>query len=175
MFEWLSGRKRRDQEFLMGLMKAAAEGDRLHRLRQAIATISVEPLHGKDATELAVDAATTLTRAMVKEANGAIVDDDDRFVSGLFAFVFSDYFATLLAGSFEMAAPLAVLGVLGSDEFDRCFNTIQVSYNEMVRSKRTVIEAIGKTCEAWFKQPTPEKFARLVELYAIFRNRTVKS
>jgi hypothetical protein len=55
---------------------------------------------------------------------------------------------------------------------DRCFNTIQASYNDMVRSKQAVIEVIGKTCEAWFKQPTPEKFARLVELYKIYRCRT---
>src|SRR5262245_36041966 len=116
MFDWLFGRRRRDEEFILDMMKAAAEGDRLHRLRQAIATVSSESMHGKDATEDAAIAAAILTTAI---AERAIEDDDDRFVAGVFAFVFSNYFSFLLAGNFEMAASLAVMKVVGVDEFER--------------------------------------------------------
>jgi hypothetical protein len=154
----------------MEMMKAATEGDRLHRLRQAIATVNIEPLRGKDATEQAATAAAVLTAAIVKETMATIEDDDDRFVAGTFAFVFSNYFAHLLAGNFEIAASLAVMEVLGVDEFERCFNTVQESYNRMVRSNAKVPEAIGKTCETWFKNPTPSQFARLCELFKLLRS-----
>jgi hypothetical protein len=174
MLEWLFGRKRRDEQFMLDMMRTAAEGDRLHRLRQAIATVSVEPLAGKDATEQAANAAAILTAAVASDTIGVVETDDDRFVAGTFAFVFSDYFATLLAGDFEMAACFAVMQVVGSEEFERCFNDIQSNYNDMVQSKAKVIEAIGKSCEAWFKNPNPSQFERLAELFKILRGRVVQ-
>jgi hypothetical protein len=174
MLDWLFGRKRRDEEFLMGMMRAAAEGDRLHRLRQAIATVSTKPLYGKEATEHAASAAALLTAAIVSETISAVEDDDDRFTAGVFAFAFSDYFALLLAGNFEIAASLAVMMVVGTEEFDRCFNAIQESYNRIVQSKVEVIKAIGTTCDAWFKNPSPSQFERLAELFKLLRSRVVQ-
>jgi hypothetical protein len=81
MFGWLLGRKRRDERIVLDLMRAAAEGDRLHRLRQAIATISAKPVSGKDATEQAASAAAMLTTAIVNEANTILETDDDLFVA----------------------------------------------------------------------------------------------
>jgi hypothetical protein len=88
--------------------------------------------------------------------------------------VFSNYFALLLAGNFEMAASLAVMKVVGTVEFERCFNTIQESHNRMVQSKGKVIDAIGTTCEAWFKNPSPPQFERLAELFKVLRDHVVQ-
>lgn len=174
MFDWLTGRKRRDEEFLVEMMKAAAEGDHLHRLRQAIATISAEPIGGKDATDNAAIAAAMLTTAIVRKTITLIEDDDDRFQAGLFAFVFSNYFSFLLAGNFEMAASLAVMRVVGVDEFERCFNTIQESYNHMVQTRPAVPGAIGKTCEEWFKNPSSTRLDRLAGLFQLLRSHVVQ-
>jgi hypothetical protein len=46
-------------------MKTAVEGNRLHRIRRAIATIDSQPLYGKDSTERAASAAAVLTKAIV--------------------------------------------------------------------------------------------------------------
>jgi hypothetical protein len=166
MFKWLFG-KTRDEEFMLNMMKAAAEGDTLHRLRQAVATISIEGVEGTDATERAGVAAALVTRAIAEKARSGIIDDDDRFVTGTFAFVLSNYFSFLVAGNFELASIRAVLKLLGADEFHRCFNTIQESYNRNAASKS--LGAIGKTTEVWFKNPSSANFERLVQLFKLLR------
>ena len=103
---------------------------------QAIATISVKPLYGKEATEHSASAAALLTIALVRDTIQSITDDDDRFTAGIFAFVFADYFSRLLAGQFETAASLAVMMVLGQEEFDRCSPMIEgglIAWSDQVR------------------------------------------
>jgi hypothetical protein len=156
-------------------LKAGAEGDWLHQLRLAISTITDEPIAGKDATVNAASAAALLTNAIVSKTISTIADDDDRFVAGIFAFVLSNYFALVLAGGFEEASTLAVIEVLGMEEFHRGFTTIQESYNQMVQSRPKILEAIGKACEAWFKNPDASQFERLVELFKILRTHVVQT
>jgi hypothetical protein len=114
MLGWLVEKTRRDKQFSADMMRAEMLEDRLHRLSQALATISIETLTGKDGTERAENAAATLTTSVVGASIGQVKDDDDRFVAGIFAFVFADYFSSLLDGTFEFASSFAVLRVLGS-------------------------------------------------------------
>lgn len=142
---------------------------RLHQLRLAIATVSDEPNFGKDPTVAAAKAAALLTRALVKETISTIADDDDRFVAGIFAFVFSNYFTIVVGGRFEEASVIALSEVIGTEESDHCLTTIGNSYNQMIHSKPKLAEAIGKACEAWFKIPEAAQFRKLVELFKSFR------
>ena len=119
MLGWLVEKTRRDKQFSADMMRAAMLEDRLHRLSQALATISVEPLPGKDGTERAENAAATVATSVVKASIGHMNDDDDRFVAGIFALVFADYFSSLLGGTFEFASSFAVLRVLGTADWDR--------------------------------------------------------
>jgi hypothetical protein len=76
----------------------------------------------------------------------------------------------VLPGNFEEASTLAMMKVLGIEEFD----TIQESYNELVRSRPKILEGISKACEAWFKNPGASEFERLVELFKIARTHVVQ-
>src|SRR5262245_1243830 len=136
-----------------------------HQLRLAISAIADEPISGKNATENVANAVALLTSAIVKKTISTIADDDDRFVAGIFVFVFSDYFTLVLPGNFEEASTLALMKVLGIEEFHRSFDTIKESYNELVESRPKILEGIGKACEAWFKNPGASKFQTLVELF----------
>jgi hypothetical protein len=117
MLGWLVEKTRRDKQFSADMMRAAMLEDRLHRLNQALATISAETL----------------------------------------------------GGTFEFASSFAVLRVLGTADWERCFNTIRDAYNTMVQSKSKSIEAIGLACEAWFKSPDESRFAMLVEVFKMVR------
>jgi hypothetical protein len=156
------GRERCDEEFLTDI-----------RLRQAIAMISSEPLAGEDATIRAATAAALLTTAIVNKAISAIEDDDDRFVAGIFAFIFSDYFAAPLASDFEEAASIAVMKVVGTEEFEGCFDGIKRAYGQIIQWDPKIVEAISKNCEAWFKNPSPSQFERLTALFKILRRHLV--
>ena len=140
-----------------------------HQLRLAISAVTDEPVSGKNATENAASAVALLTTAIIKKTISTIANDDDRFVAGVFVFVFSDYFTLVLPGNFEEACTLALMKVLGIEEFHRSFDTIQESYNKLVRSRPKILEGIGKACEAWFKNPGASEFERLVELFKIAR------
>jgi len=168
MFWSLFGRKKRDEEFLLKMMKAAAEGESLAQLRRAIATISGEPLTGDD-TEKAGIAAAIVATALAKAAISQIQDDDDRFTAGMFAFVAADHFSRMIAGSFELASVLSVMRTLGSDEFERCFTAIATSHNAMLVSKSNLVPLIGQNCAAWLQRPSSENFEKLVRLFAVVR------
>jgi hypothetical protein len=60
-----------------------------HQLRLAISAVTDEPVSWKNATENAASAAALLTTAIVKKTISTIADDDDRFVAGIFVFVFA--------------------------------------------------------------------------------------
>jgi hypothetical protein len=140
-----------------------------YQLRLAISAVTDEPVGGKNATETVANAVALLTTAIVKKTKSTIADDDDRFVAGIFVFVFSDYFTLVVPGNFEEASTLAMMKVLGIEEFHRGFDTIQENYNELVRSRPKILEGISKACEAWFKNPGASEFERLVELFKIAR------
>src|SRR5262245_20289967 len=110
-----------------------------------------------------------LTTVIIKKTKSTVSDDDDRFVAGIFVFVFSDYFTLVLPVNFEDASTLAMMKVLGIEEFHRGFDTIWESYNELVRSRPKILEGISGACEAWFKNPGASEFEMLVELFKIAR------
>jgi hypothetical protein len=145
-----------------------------HQLRLAISAVTDEPLSGKNATENTANAVALLTTAIIKKTESTIGDDDDRFVAGIFVFVFSDYFTLVLPGSFEEASTLSMMKVLGIDEFRRGFDTIQESYNELVRSRPKILEGINKACEAWFKNLGASEFEMLVEVFKLARTHVVE-
>ncbi len=146
-----------------------------HQLRLAISAVTDEPVSGKNATENVANAVALLTAAIVKKTISTIADDDDRFVAGIFVFVFSDYFTLVLPGNFEEASTLAMMKVLGVEEFHRGFvDTIEESYNELVRSRPKILEGISQACEAWFKNPEASEFERLVELFKLARTHVVQ-
>jgi hypothetical protein len=145
-----------------------------YQLRLAISAVTDEPLSGKNATENAANAVALLTTAIVKKTISTIADHDDRFVAGIFVFAFSDYFTLVLPGNFEEASTLAMMKVLGIEEFHRGFGTLWESYNELVRSRPKILEGICKSCEAWFKNPGASEFGMLVELFKIARTHVVQ-
>jgi len=149
--------------------------ERVAQLRLAISAVTDEPVSGKNATENAASAVALLTTAIIKKTISTIANDDDRFVAGVFVFVFSDYFTLVLPGNFEEACTLALMKVLGIEEFHRSFDTIQESYNELVRSRPKILEGISKACEAWFKNPGASEFERLVELFKIARTHVAQN
>jgi hypothetical protein len=145
-----------------------------HQLRLAIAAVTDEPLSGKNATENSANAVALLTTAIVKKTISTIADDDDRFVAGIFVFAFSDYFTLVLPGNFEEASTLAMMKVLGIEEFHRGFDTLWESYNELVRSRPKILEGISKACEAWFKNPGTSEFEMLVDVFKLVRTHVVQ-
>lgn len=197
MFGWLTGKRKREEEFMLNMMRAVAEGDSLRRLRQAIATVSTTELNEKSPSENAAIAAAALATAVVKRATADLDDDDDdddldlddledldldgdddkdddRFLAGLFAFVYANYFSLLLAGQFEMAAPIAVLHTLRPGHFEKWFNPVLNYYNQASASNSNEILAIGKSCEHWYKEPTAENFDKIVKLFKICREHVSK-
>ena len=146
-----------------------------HQLRLAISAVTDEPVSGKNATENVANAVALLTTAILKKTISTIADDDDRFVAGIFVFAFSDYFTLVLPGDFEEASTLAMMKVLGVEEFHRGFvDTIEESYNELVRSRPKILEGISKACEFWFKSPGTSEFERLVEMFELARTHVVQ-
>jgi hypothetical protein len=145
-----------------------------YQLGLTISAVTDEPISGKNATENVASAVALLTTAILKKTGSTIADNDDRFVAGIFVFAFSDYFTLVLPGNFEEASTLAMMKVLGGEEFRRGFDILWESYNELVRSRPKILEGLGKACAVWFKNPGGSEFEMLVELFKLARSHVVQ-
>lgn len=169
MFEWLFGKNSRDNDLTVNLMRAAAEGHNLSKLRQAVATVTARELTGSP-TEMAAKASSYLATSLVKSANMSISDDDDIFVVGTFCFAFADHFSRVIAGQFEQSAALAVMDAIGIEHFNRSFPAITTTFNELAGSGTKLLMAVGQGSATWMQTPSPENYMRLVDLYKVARN-----
>lgn len=168
MFKWLFGNKAKDDGFVTELMKSAGIGERYKKLNAALSTVSSEQMSHKDVMASAT-ASAILVKAITNEANIRINNDDDRFVAGIFAFVFTDYFSSLLDEMFESASTIAVGQVVGVDELERCIKTIIDAHTNLSKTRPKIIQAIGETCANWYGDATRENFMKLPTLYLALR------
>lgn len=151
------------------LLKSAPIGERYKKLNAALATVSSAQMSHKDVMASAT-AAAILVKAITNEANLRVNNDDERFVAGIFAFVFTDYFSNVLDEMFESASVIAVGQVVGVDQLERCINTIIDTHTNLSKTRPKIIQTIGETCANWYGEPTIENFSKMLTLYLALRD-----
>src|SRR5262245_37826483 len=111
LYDWFTGKQHRREKGRQ-TQQTVSKTQPLHKLREALDTISTVPLNGKDATANAAIAAAALTKAVAKQSIGPfIADDDDRFIAGIFAIAFADCFSRVLDADFDRSLSSALLRV----------------------------------------------------------------
>jgi len=182
MFGWLFKKKReQDLQFAATLMRAAAEGAQRgaerSKVERAIATLGLEINSESDNKDFCLKAVVAIVRDLAKSAERSPtwLDDDNRFLAGIFAFTFSNALSYRLAVSFELTASTSTFMLISAGDREsmehdmRDIDEIGASYNRMGKEGR-VIEAIGTTFSKWLVRPTNENYASLVELYRLLGN-----
>lgn len=166
MFGWLTGRRKRDEEFAKQMMRAAAEGHGRAQMRSAFSTIDVA-LSGNDDVTYAARAAAGLVRKLITTIGADPQDDDTIFAGGIFAFAAANHFSYQIGASFEQTSSLAMLDLAGGSpqEFKRTLDPVVNAYNRMTASSDKVMLAIGQNIARWTQSPTPEQFSRLSALF----------
>lgn len=165
----LFGRKKRDEQFLVDMMRAAAEGADRAKINQALGSVGVQQNPEPDNAVFSVKASAAIVRVIAKNAGRSIptMDDDDQFVAGIFAFVVSNHVSRLVGAPFETVSSLVLLDLFGL-EWAANVSVIADSYNRMCQTGR-VIEVIGVNVARWFNNPTHEQMGKLVELFDLCR------
>lgn len=168
MFDWLTGRRKRDQAFIADMAKASAAGANIASLRSALSTVGVvvPPTPGPG---LVAQAAAGLTQNILRDTNKTLADDDVLFTAGLFTFVAANHFSFKVAEPFEESASLAIaaLGSYSRPSFERLHGPIVDAYNSMSGKESPTLLAIGETIARWAETPTTENYNRLCELFSI--------
>lgn len=175
MFDWF-WKKQPDEKMLASFMKAAAEGAERARAVRAMATISIQIDHTFDDQKFCVKAVVAIVRNLAKAAEQAPIwlDDDKRFVAGIFAFTLSNALSYRLGAIFDLVASSSALiltAVNDDDEETSDFkdvDDIASVYNELT-AKGRIIEAIGTTFSKWLAVPSSENYFSLVALYSLLR------
>lgn len=167
MFDWLFGRRTREEQLLVDMMKSAGEGHRLAQLRTALSTIGVS-LPDQSVPAVAT-AASSLALDLAKRAGSAITDTDCLYVSGLFTFGAANCFSYRCGVPFEQSASLAVMMLVGSNpqEFERVHPAMVRDFNAMATENSETHRAIGTTIASWEASPSRENYARLTALFAL--------
>ncbi|MCF6112209.1 hypothetical protein [Mesorhizobium muleiense] len=169
MFDWLTGRRKREELFAAEMMKAAAAGQKLASLRSALSTLGVILPKDHPSPSFVAEAASGLTHTMLRTVGKSISDDDVLFTAGLFVFVAANHFSFQVAEPFEESASLAVAVLVGPSptEFARAHTAIVDAYNSMSKADSPTLLAIGKTIARWTASPSAENYASLCELFSL--------
>lgn len=173
MFDWFR-KKQPDEKVLASLMKAAVEGAERARAVRALATINIQIDTTFDDQKFCVRAIVAIIQnlAKVAEMTPIWLDDDRRFVAGIFAFTLSNALSYRLGTLFELTASTSafILIAVGDDESvdvdARDVDDIASVYNDLT-TKGQIIESIGMTFSRWLVTPTQENYSRLAALYKI--------
>jgi hypothetical protein len=175
MFGWL--RKRNDNvQVAAANMKAASEGAERARAVRAMATIDIQVDPTLNNLKFCVKAVVAIIRNLAKTAEHAPIwlDDDRRFVAGIFAFTLSNSLSYRLGTPFEVVASSSALILIAVDDEDdgdsdfRDVDDIASVYNDLTTNGR-IIEAIGTTFSKWLLAPNLENYKSLVALYSLLR------
>jgi hypothetical protein len=166
--------RRKNEQFLTTMMKAAAEGERIAQLRRALNTLSIKQKEGESATEYSARAADHMTRTIMQRAGASTANDDDLYVGGLFIFIIANHFTYVLEGEFEQAASLGLLMFLTTSGMDMnsaasSNGVIADAYNAMTVKKDKYLEAVGGQLVGWTQTPSEERMGKLTQLFNIAR------
>ncbi len=169
MFEWFKRRKRRDEEFFLNYVRAAAEGENRAKVNRALGSVGVQLPFEPDNTQYCIKASAALVRVVTEKVGVSMhaADKDDRFVVGIFGFVAGDYFSGIMGAPFETVSSIVALDLLGV-EYAAQIGSLGDSYNRMAQTGR-VIEAIGQNIAKWVSAPTDEQLKKLADLFKLCR------
>ncbi|AEH86635.1 hypothetical protein [Mesorhizobium opportunistum] len=167
MFDWLTGRRKRDQAFIAEMVRATAAGSNLASLRSALSTVGVK-LPTAPGPELVAEAAAGLAHSLLRSTGKGLEDDDVLFTAGLFTFVAANHFSFKIAESFEQSATLAIAALVGYSrpDFDRLHEPVVNAYNSMSGAESSPILGIGKTIARWAETPSAENHGSLTRLFS---------
>lgn len=170
MFNWLTGRRKREKEWMMDMVRTSREGEHRAQLARALGSAGIQLPEEPDNTAFCINASAAFVRMLLRrcELDANMMDDDDRFVVAIFCFSASNFISWHVGAPFEIVASVVPLDVFGPEY------AIQVpswgsSFNEMSKSGR-IVEAITKSIERWFVEPTDSNLQKIVGLYTVCRN-----
>ena len=169
MFGWLKGRRDRDQDFLDNFQRAAAKGESRARVNRALSSAGVQLAAEPDNAQFCIKASAAIVRVIVQRAGMSIreIDDETKFVAGIFGFVASDYLSRVVEAPFEIVSSIVLLELFGT-EYAEHIGRVGDSYNRMAQSGQ-VIKTIGQNIADWISTPTDEQLEQLADLFRLCR------
>jgi hypothetical protein len=158
------GQKKRNREFAEDFIRVATVRINISRALETVALkIPANQGSHNDFCVSSVSALVDLIAHLTDDPIEDMVFDDDIFVAGIFAFAIGDYLTRIVGASFETVIQDVVVKLFGEDMADQV-DVLAASYNAMIQEGQVIL-AIGQTLSAWMKDPTRDRFARLMSLY----------
>lgn len=169
MFGLFKGRKQSDLEFMKDLITAAAEGENRAKVNRALGSAGIQLPIKSDNAQYCIRASSAIVRLISETANVPVqtMDEDDKFVVGIFALVASDYVTRIIGAQFEIVSTIVVIDLLGHS-YSENVSELGDAYNRMASEGR-VIEAIGQNIAKWISNPTNEQIEKLGSLFKLCR------
>jgi hypothetical protein len=161
--------KRRKQRFMEGLMQAK-EAESRAKVNRALGSVGVQLAPEPDNIQYCIKASSAIVRVITQKADApsvGLMNEDDKFVAGIFCLVASSYVSGVVGAQFEMVSSTAAIDLLGLDYADRV-SDLGESYSSMSQNGR-VIEAIGQNIAKWIASPTDDRLDKLAKLYKLCR------
>ena len=170
MWPW-SKRQKQREELFVDLVRAAAEGDRIAKLKESLACLSVNLSGEREETQIVSDGAIALLDAIHHLANPSASEDVLDYVDGLFLMVFTNHMSFVMRCNYELASTVALLvhfSVEAPESYKDMPDIVSEaikSYNELAQQDSPVIRATGNACVKWCNQPNSENLDTLAKLY----------
>jgi|GEM_PF-2166913 len=162
MLSWF-GKKKREEQFFVDMMRAAAEGEKIASLKSSLAFIGVEVSDSCKDEKIAGYGAKALLDALAEKSQVSASVTEVEYIDGIMLMVFSNHMAYVLQCSFEVVSTFSLIIHFGHDEPDKSAQAI-ASYNAMSAANSKVIQAVGNACVKWCNEPSEANLSSLAAL-----------
>jgi hypothetical protein len=171
----LFGRKKREQDFAVMLMKAAAEGQRRALVNAAIGTLGVAFKADPDTTEYCINAVAAIVPVVMQRAGCDMekLPKTDVFNGSLFAFIYSDHLTRIVGAPFETVASVTLIPLFNRHvpgAMPDLMSAVIDFYNRIAEAEST--RDVGGRFAQWISDPSHDNFDRMVASFAYLRATT---
>ncbi len=160
---WFGKKKKREEELLAALMRGAAEGASMSRLKSSLATVGVDISKDRESKHIAIEGSLAVVGALTAKSEVSASPEDSVFVDGVMLMVLSNHISHVLRCSFETVSTVALASHFGPAGVSEISQVID-SYNEMSMNNSNVIQAVGNASVKWCEEPSEQNLTSLAAL-----------
>ena len=174
MFGLFKSRRKKEEEFMLKMMSAAAEGEQRAKINAALGSLDVQIEPIEDNAQYCIKTSALIVKKIVEGYGTDLTkaDDDDIITMGLFLFAVSNHITRVIGAPFEEVSAITLLELFSdvrpSEEMTNYIPIVIDTYNSAATDSK-IVDAIGQNFVKWLNEQTHSQFEKLIVLYKMCR------
>jgi hypothetical protein len=167
MFAWFKQRPEAEDAFISELLAAAAIGDHVTRIGDALRSIRIAISPGQDKADYAGEAASLLVRRLERDIEGPAAGSGEPLAAAVLGLIVGRHFASRL-GVDPGACAARVVAAASNRRLDM---TVAMEAHDRLARTGTLVAGLVELLGRWVDAPEPANYSRLIAGSRILREK----